>query len=82
MKPKKLEQALERIELQQKAVWWDNFMYFLWILGLFLFKSMGQYIIYFIAVFIFIQFFEGREYKQVEKKYEKEKQKNNRKRKA
>jgi len=70
MKNKKLEQALERIELQGKANWYDSFMYFLWILGLFLFKSMAQFIIYFIAVFIFVQIFEGREYKKVEEKYE------------
>lgn len=27
-----IEKALERIELQLKAVWWDNLLYFLWML--------------------------------------------------
>lgn len=32
----KIKEALERIELQLKAGWWDNLMYFLYILIIFL----------------------------------------------
>lgn len=69
MNNQKLEQALERIELQTKANWYDCLMYFLLILGFFIFKSMAQFLIYLVVVFIFVQFFEGREYKKVEEKY-------------
>ena len=34
VKQMKIEKALERIELQLKAIWWDNLMYSCWIVSL------------------------------------------------
>ncbi len=42
MKPKEILDILERIELQLKAVWWDNLLFWLWLqfIGLAVFSAV------------------------------------------
>jgi len=75
MKQQKLFTILERIELQQKAIWWDNILFSFGIVSLlsillnkntfFIFFSL----IFFLMIFIFIQIFEHLEMKMIKRFY-------------
>jgi len=80
METEKILDILERIELQLKAVWWDNLLFWLWLmfLGLAVFSAVIKSVkmavvmgITFIFLNIFFQFAEKKEMKKIRREYEK-----------
>jgi len=80
MKTEKTLDILERIELQLKAVWWDNLLFWLWLMmaGLAIFsvviKSVKMAVatgVTFIFLSIFFQFAEKKELNKIRREYEK-----------
>jgi len=85
MEPKEILDAIERIELQLKAVWWDTlwwytFIFFIWLLfiGLAVCSSIAKSIkmalgvgVAFIFLSIILQLAESKELNKVRRKYEK-----------
>ena len=73
-------QALERVELQLKVNWWDNLIFFVWLLfiGLAVFSAVIESEklavgvgVAFIFLNIFFQIAEHKELNKIRRKYEK-----------
>ncbi len=84
MKPKEILDILERIELQLKAVWWDNLLFWLWLqfIGLAVFSAVVKSIkmaigvgVAFIFLNIIFQLAESKELNKIRKEYEKTREK-------
>jgi len=66
----KTKDALKRIELQNKVIWWDMIMFFCWAIVFFISRTAIQFLISFVIILVVCQLFEWLEKRQVIKRYE------------
>jgi len=80
MKQEQIFNSLERIELQLKAVWWDNFIFWLWLMlvGLAVFSAVIKSVkmavaiaVTFIILNVIFQLAEKKELNKIRREYEK-----------